>query len=200
MGPVPWRPLAALVKLRILNLGGNRLTVKGGLPCCWVTGSTLVRSPPPHLSPSPFPSLFSVCVCVRVCFPVKMVAYGRMRVERYLTTLTARILVRVCVCASSFSFFLLFHFEKIIIIKGHIPEQLTRIRSLRELDLSRNQFTGEIPGMFSRWATLENLDLSSNRLGGKVPVGTLQVCPAILFLISVPYVLLLLLFESARSP
>lgn len=50
---------------------------------------------------------------------------------------------------------------------GKLPESLSRLRALSELDLSHNLLKGSIPKCFSHLDGLEDLVLSYNALQGK---------------------------------
>ncbi|KAK9682397.1 hypothetical protein RND81_10G071000 [Saponaria officinalis] len=52
---------------------------------------------------------------------------------------------------------------------GTIPEELTNISKLMQLNLSNNHFTGSIPGYIGKLQMLESLDLSNNNLSGTIP-------------------------------
>lgn len=51
---------------------------------------------------------------------------------------------------------------------GNFPEFVTRFRSLKQLDLSNNMFSGSIPVSVSE-LNLENLNLSHNNFSGVLP-------------------------------
>ena len=52
---------------------------------------------------------------------------------------------------------------------GEIPTELSELRELRVLDMSRNALMGEIPAELGKLKNLERLDLSYNYLSGDMP-------------------------------
>ena len=56
-------------------------------------------------------------------------------------------------------------------LSGKIPGKIGAMKSLESLDLSRNNFSGEIPTSLSDLTYLSSLDLSYNNLTGRIPSG-----------------------------
>ncbi|KAK3411107.1 hypothetical protein EUGRSUZ_J03095 [Eucalyptus grandis] len=54
-------------------------------------------------------------------------------------------------------------------VHGSIPQPLSSLKSIEELDLSNNSFIGEIPKFLEAFQFLEELNLSYNRLEGLLP-------------------------------
>ncbi|PVH34386.1 hypothetical protein PAHAL_8G210900 [Panicum hallii] len=54
-------------------------------------------------------------------------------------------------------------------ITGEIPEELTTLDGLLNLNLSRNHFIGDVPSRTGVMQSLESLDFSSNNLSGEIP-------------------------------
>jgi len=52
---------------------------------------------------------------------------------------------------------------------GYVSEEWGRIRSLRELGLGANRFTGDIPDELCNLSNLERLDLHENKLYSEIP-------------------------------
>ncbi|KAF7077049.1 hypothetical protein CFC21_081640 [Triticum aestivum] len=57
-------------------------------------------------------------------------------------------------------------------LTGEIPRSIGSMKSLESLDLSRNKLCGEIPTSLSNLTYLESLDLSYNNLSGRIPPGS----------------------------
>uniref|UniRef100_M8B7T4 LRR receptor-like serine/threonine-protein kinase FLS2 n=1 Tax=Aegilops tauschii TaxID=37682 RepID=M8B7T4_AEGTA len=57
-------------------------------------------------------------------------------------------------------------------LTGEIPRSIGSMKSLESLDLSRNKLCGEIPPSLSNLTYLEYLDLSYNNLSGRIPPGS----------------------------
>ncbi|KAF6156619.1 hypothetical protein GIB67_014598 [Kingdonia uniflora] len=55
------------------------------------------------------------------------------------------------------------------LFEGTIPEPLSALRGLREIDLSRNNFSGNIPQFLAKIPVLEYLNLSFNNFHGEIP-------------------------------
>ena len=54
-------------------------------------------------------------------------------------------------------------------LTGRIPEEISFLDSIKNLNLSWNQFSGSIPGNIGVMRSLESLDLSENNLSGEIP-------------------------------
>ncbi|KAK3411628.1 hypothetical protein EUGRSUZ_I00372 [Eucalyptus grandis] len=54
-------------------------------------------------------------------------------------------------------------------LDGQIPEGLTRLARLQNLNLSQNMLVGKIPSYIGNLKDLESLDLSNNKLSGEIP-------------------------------
>ena len=54
-------------------------------------------------------------------------------------------------------------------LTGSIPPELSGMKNLRRLNLSRNDFSGSIPAELGSISTLTKLDLSENLLTGSIP-------------------------------
>ncbi|XP_022136554.1 LRR receptor-like serine/threonine-protein kinase ERECTA [Momordica charantia] len=57
-------------------------------------------------------------------------------------------------------------------LTGQIPDKIGQLQSLDSLDVSRNHLFGPIPSSLSQVSRLGVLDLSYNNLSGKIPTGT----------------------------
>jgi hypothetical protein len=57
------------------------------------------------------------------------------------------------------------------VLDGSIPESLTSLRGIMELDLSRNNLSGGIPKLLESLSSLNILNMSYNNLEGLVPTG-----------------------------
>lgn len=57
-------------------------------------------------------------------------------------------------------------------LRGRIPVNFGQLNMLQSLDLSRNQLVGTIPASFSSLNFLSHLDLSYNNLTGRIPLST----------------------------
>ncbi|XP_043694414.1 probable LRR receptor-like serine/threonine-protein kinase At3g47570 [Telopea speciosissima] len=53
--------------------------------------------------------------------------------------------------------------------EGTIPQSLTRLKGIQNLDLSHNNFSGQIPKDLEKLSALQRLNLSFNNLEGEVP-------------------------------
>ncbi|CAM0953348.1 unnamed protein product [Alopecurus aequalis] len=56
-------------------------------------------------------------------------------------------------------------------LTGEIPDELSSLASLINLNLSSNLLSGNIPYKIGNLRSLESLDLSKNKLGGQIPQG-----------------------------
>ncbi|TVT96831.1 hypothetical protein EJB05_57906, partial [Eragrostis curvula] len=56
-------------------------------------------------------------------------------------------------------------------LTGQIPEKIGDMKSVESLDLSRNNLSGQIPSSLSDLTYLSSLDLSFNNLTGRIPSG-----------------------------
>ncbi|KAL3731315.1 hypothetical protein ACJRO7_028226 [Eucalyptus globulus] len=54
-------------------------------------------------------------------------------------------------------------------LNGEIPEELTRLVELQNLNLSQNNLSGKIPSNIGDIKNLESLDLSDNKISGRIP-------------------------------
>ncbi|KAJ3240182.1 hypothetical protein HDU78_002372, partial [Chytriomyces hyalinus] len=54
-------------------------------------------------------------------------------------------------------------------LTGSIPDGISALQNLRALDLSHNSLTGPLPSSFNLLVALESLDLSNNQLSGDFP-------------------------------
>ncbi|KAL6880176.1 hypothetical protein ACP4OV_011741 [Aristida adscensionis] len=54
-------------------------------------------------------------------------------------------------------------------LSGEIPEEITALDALLNLNLSWNQFNGVVPNKIGQMQSLESLDLSRNELSGEIP-------------------------------
>ncbi|KAK6774251.1 hypothetical protein RDI58_029490 [Solanum bulbocastanum] len=60
-------------------------------------------------------------------------------------------------------------------LSGEIPEEITSLTALRDLNLSQNHFTGAIPRYIHKMQNLEFLDLSRNKLSCTFPPDIIQL-------------------------
>eukprot|EP00261_Vitis_vinifera_P036617 XP_019077860.1 PREDICTED: probable LRR receptor-like serine/threonine-protein kinase At4g36180 isoform X3 [Vitis vinifera] len=60
-------------------------------------------------------------------------------------------------------------------LTGEIPHELGMLSWIRALNLSHNQLNGSIPKSFSNLSQIESLDLSYNKLGGEIPLELVEL-------------------------
>ena len=60
-------------------------------------------------------------------------------------------------------------------LTGEIPHELGMLSSIHALNLSHNQLNGSIPKSFSNLSQIESLDLSYNKLGGEIPLELVEL-------------------------
>ncbi|CAL4984032.1 unnamed protein product [Urochloa decumbens] len=60
-------------------------------------------------------------------------------------------------------------------IFGEIPEEITTLDGLINLNMSQNYFSGNVPSKIGVMRSLESLDLSSNTLSGEIPASVLNL-------------------------